>query len=206
MKAYIVTCMARNRELTELWNQLTRDTDWKFPIAIIYDYHCPANEGVTDPNARGTEAFRTAIEIGYREGFPWFLLLEDDSEVNLHLQHNLQTWEPLVRGLVGYGKLSTNEGNKDVFCEGRNWYNPDSQRVYGLQGAVITRSFAKYALEHWNDIGLNADLKLARMGGSNQVGHMFVYWPSLVRHRHEVESLCGHGSIKTMGFDKEFKS
>jgi hypothetical protein len=205
VKLFVVSCPPRASVLAECLAGV-RASDWTHPVEVVLDVEVPENEGEAVPDRRSNRVIHEAILRGVQGGLPWFVLLEDDGEVNRHLQWNLERWEPLTSGLVGYGALTTNEGNKDVFHSGPGWYVPDSSRRYGLVGALLTRQFAAFALSRWDTVAANADITLARLGGSNRAGSFYVHWPSLVRHRHEISSVCGHGEIRTAGFDPDWRA
>jgi hypothetical protein len=205
VRLYVISCEPRKELLAECLASV-RGSDWTHPVEVILDHEVPENDGETVPDRRSNRVIKEAVLRGVLSGVDWFMLLEDDGEVNRHLQWNLERWEPLVQGFMGYGALCTAAGNKDTFNSGRGWYVPDSSRRYGLVGSILTRTFAAYALSRWDNIGANADITLARLGGSNRAGSFSAHWPSLVRHRHELPSLCGHGEIRTVGFDPEWKA
>lgn len=204
MLAVITTCAKRLKVLSLTMASLAA-SDWDYPVIVTSDVEASLQEGDT-PDQRSNRNFKKAIERAIYVDCPWFLLLEDDSEINRHIKHNLNRWAPLQSGKLSMGGLSTNGGNRVSFGEGLHYYTPDSSRVYGLQGAILTKAFACYALDHWDDVRANVDIKLSRLAGSNKCGRYYKYWPSLVRHRHEVNSVCNHGVIKTEGFDLNHKA
>lgn len=205
MRLYVVSCPPRAPVLAECLASV-RSSDWTAPVDVVLDTEAVGNDGETVPDRRSNRALWHAVMRGLQTGVPWFVLLEDDGEVNRHLWHNLQRWEPLRAGLLGYGHLTTNVGNRDAFAEGRNWYTPDSGKRYGLVGAVLTREFAAWALCYRDTVPANVDIQLARLGGGNHAGRFYVHWPSLVRHRHDVQSVCGHGTIHTAGYDPDWRA
>jgi len=207
MLAIITTCKPRLSVAADLLKDI-HQSDWDYPVIITTDYEAVEMKGLTSsiPDHRSNDNFKLAVKRGISAKVPWFLLLEDDSEININIKHNLLNWEPLLNASLGCGGLSTNGKNRHSYGEGKNWYTPDSNLVYGMQGAILTRDFAISLLDNWEFMQSNFDLKLARYAGKNIVGRYFKYWPSLVRHRHEEQSVCNHGIILTEGFDKEFKS
>lgn len=210
MLAVILSCKQRLKVLASLLVDLA-DSDWDYPVISVMDDEAVEFAGKESSQRtayRCAENFHLAIKRGYSSGVPWFVLFEDDSEVNINLKFNLHSWEPMQDGSLGYGGLSTNGGNRDSLGEGRDWYIPDSNLVYGVQGAVLTREFAKFVLDEWDMFPpLMPDMKLARMAGMNRVGRYCKHWPSLVRHRHEIGSTFDdHGVVKTEGFDRFWKA
>jgi hypothetical protein len=147
------------------------------------------------------------LDLAFRDGSEFVLLLEDDLIFNKHLRHNLVNWQPL-RTACGSDHFFATLFNPAATvargdCRLRHAeVQPASAR--GAQALVLSHRTLGYLVTCWGMLpAMHADVKMAKLAG--RVCRIFRHVPSLVQHV-GLESVWGGPFIAAADFNKHWKA
>jgi len=130
------------------------------------------------------------------------LFLEDDLDFNVHLRHNLETWEPLVSGAITLAGLYN--PNIAARSQGERLFIADPDAIYGSQAFLLSRECIRFILDHWEEAGGAQDLKFSRLA-SLLNRPIYYHLPSLVEHV-GTTSTWGGAVHFAVDFDRYFRA
>ncbi len=197
LTATMISCPAR-KEMRERTLQSLRESDWGGrPLNLVLD------EGrFSTPRDRLVHTCWLALQAGVQTGADYILYLEDDVELNRHIFQNLNAWVWLRRQ-IGFTTLY-NAGLPEVAwdLEGHAVLL-DPARFMGSQALLMSRDFAQYCVEHWQEGPHNTDLKFGLFAGR---WHRAIpaHSPSLAQHT-GMQSVLGNGYHYSPCFDRDWR-
>jgi hypothetical protein len=196
LAAYLLSCPAREGLLERTLASLRR-TDWKGEPCVILD--CSDHP---DRRVRMVEACRRLLETALGSvSWDYFLFLEDDVELNIHLRHNLESWWPIRHGQVRLASLY-NPGVR-FLAQGTACAAADPGTVYGSQAMLFSRCCAAYVLKNYDQaIGMQ-DIRFSRL--AERLGPIYYHTPSLVQHVGR-DSVWGGLFHEAADFDPRFRA
>lgn len=199
IEAFLMSCPAR-AEVREATLASFSRTDWPGPPVCVID------DGAMENRVRAITAnWRRLIARALESSADFFLMLEDDLELNRYLHHNLQCWRP-PRRLGGrrpfFGSLY-NPRHPYILSEvGHGFVVTDPNSFWGSQALLLSRATAGYLLRFWDDDGVG-DILMSRLAA--RVGPIYQHSPSLVQHT-GVTSTWGGIQHGAHDFDPDFRA
>jgi len=210
---YILTIAKR---ATELQDTLYRWqlTDWPgVPGVILQPPGIQPGWRATSANSRAM--LRQAIE----DNVDYMLFLEDDIGFNLHLAHNLATWQKLQAGEIDLATLYTPNWLNDPFTGGQvdpvgRWRvcrpmagSFPSERIWGSQAYVFSKKFIHYLEKHWTKATGGQDARVVKLAARGGFVNYYHHPCDLVEHYHPASgSNFSSPSHYSKYFDKAYKA
>jgi hypothetical protein len=201
LAAYLMSCRERATIRERTVESFAR-TNWTGAALVTF-----LDDGtVSDRLAAITNTWRRMVTAARESDADYCLLMEDDLEINAHLEHNIRNWAPLRAGRPDwpfFGSLY-NPGRPMLRHHYReNYLIADPWAFWGAQAIVASRATLAYLLRFWDEEDGPPDLKMPRLAA--RVGPVYYHTPSLVQHVGDV-STWGGISHRASDYDARFRA
>ena len=162
LAAFLMSCPER-ADVRAATLRSFASTDWSDNVEVLIDQR----GGPQVQHLQNIAAtWRRLVELALGRDADFYLLLEDDLEFNLHLEHNLRCWAPLRlrHGKMPFFASLYNPARAYLWRnDAEHYFVADPYQVWGSQAVVVSRASADYFLRHWDEIDGPPDLKMPRM-------------------------------------------
>lgn len=184
-KALLMSCPPRSVVRAATVASFAR-TDWQGGLEEVID------DETSGDRLRGiTRTWRRLMQRALECDADFYLMMEDDLELNVHIEHNLRRWAPL-RGKAGnqpfFGSLYNPQRPFIIRRDALNYFVADPNDFWGTQAIVVSRATVGYLLRFWDD-GAVADIMMSRLAA--RVSAIYHHAPSLAQHTGNVSTWGG---------------
>jgi hypothetical protein len=187
LAAFLMSCRERTPVREATIASFAR-TDWRgAPLVTMLD-----DGTVTERLAAITRTWWRMVTAAHETGADYCLLMEDDLELNLHIEHNLRNWAPLRSGRPDWPFFASLYNPAHAVLRrhyGQNYLVADPWAFWGAQAIVVSRTTLAYLLRFWDDEDGPPDIKMPRLQA--RVGPVYYHAPSLVQHVGDVSTWGG---------------
>lgn len=164
-------------------------TDWKGQVEVLMD----GGQGDQAQRLHNIAcAWRRLVALAASKDADFYLLMEDDIELNRHLEHNLRCWSPL-RGRRGSMPFFASLYNPSRAYLSRNdaehYLVAAPYDLWGSQALLVSHATAEYFVQHWDELDGPPDLKMPRL--ATRLCAIYYHLPSLAQHTGVVSTWGG---------------